>query len=532
MHLKPPPVEKGQAGLDEFRERAKLHELSLTSRMSRNFYRADLSKWQKLYSTLATKRDPGSNAATHFTSLALLCEDLLAQFGPEPPPKARARKALSLVRLEYPDFPDDVTHRLHFLEGPGARRLRAIELASHAAFLARQTSGNGRVLVSVGTRQDDVRLFERLVSMIGAGLFGNPVNTGFDAPRKIGQTTPDTPLERIWSDNNHARGYTWQARAMGDYFRGVDGKGIPQDLPDLEGSHAWDPDPRWQQILDLTEADRVTDAMELVDSIPGIEREALLDEVIYLKFLTGREVRADDVRLIARKYAAASRISGRMLDEFESFMGCLDRELQDDPPILSKLLRFRPDYGQGMIPVPPPASDWPGYRAHVAQFANSTAPPGRIFSVNIDVGFGEVENLLAGHMALAEDAFRRDRSIPEIGASGWVSELALLDLFRALWPNAKHQWRPWFLGRQSIDIYVPEVNLAVEYQGQQHFGPVELFGGEEGFENVQLRDERKRLLLKSNNVRLLEWRYDVSITREALVRKLTEMGISLPTDEP
>lgn len=49
---------------------------------------------------------------------------------------------------------------------------------------------------------------------------------------------------------------------------------------------------------------------------------------------------------------------------------------------------------------------------------------------------------------------------------------------------------------------------------------------------MQLRDERKRLLLKSNNVRLLEWRYDVSITREALVRKLTEMGIPLPTDEP
>ena len=92
------------------------------------------------------------------------------------------------------------------------------------------------------------------------------------------------------------------------------------------------------------------------------------------------------------------------------------------------------------------------------------------------------------------------------------------------WPNAKHRWRPWFLGRQSIDIYIPEINLAVEYQGQQHYEPVALFGGEEGFKNAQVRDERKRLLLEANSVRLLEWRDDARAGVRGLSRRVKHLG--------
>lgn len=145
-------------------------------------------------------------------------------------------------------------------------------------------------------------------------------------------------------------GYSWQARALGDQFRGVDGKGLAQDLPDVKGAPPWDPDHKWQKILCLTEANRLSEAMDLVDAILGRDREALLDEAIYLSFLTDREVRADDVRLIARKYAAASFISGRLLDEFDAFIAYFDQELQDDPPVLSGLTGFDPNYGQGMIP--------------------------------------------------------------------------------------------------------------------------------------------------------------------------------------
>ena len=63
VELKPPSPEEGDAGLQAFREAAKLHEDTLRSRMSREFYRKDLAKWQKLYATLAGKRAAGSATA-------------------------------------------------------------------------------------------------------------------------------------------------------------------------------------------------------------------------------------------------------------------------------------------------------------------------------------------------------------------------------------------------------------------------------------------------------------------------------------
>ena len=81
---------------------------------------------------------------------------------------------------------------------------------------------------------------------------------------------------------------------------------------------------------------------------------------------------------------------------------------------------------------------------------------------------------------------------------------------------------------QSVDIYVPELRLAVEYQGQQHYEPVALFGGEMGFQLARARDDKKHALLAANNVELLRWRYDVPITMGALADRIVEFGLSLP----
>ena len=91
MTLKPPPPKAGEAGLIAFREAVKLHESSLTNRWSREFHRMELARWQKLYTTLAAKRDSGSASANHFTNVASLCGDLLTEYGQEPPPKKRAK---------------------------------------------------------------------------------------------------------------------------------------------------------------------------------------------------------------------------------------------------------------------------------------------------------------------------------------------------------------------------------------------------------------------------------------------------------
>jgi hypothetical protein len=40
----------------------------------------------------------------------------------------------------------------------------------------------------------------------------------------------------------------------------------------------------------------------------------------------------------------------------------------------------------------------------------------------------------------------------------------------------------------SYDFFLPDFNLLIEYQGRQHFIPVERFGGEETFK-IQLEHD-------------------------------------------
>lgn len=47
------------------------------------------------------------------------------------------------------------------------------------------------------------------------------------------------------------------------------------------------------------------------------------------------------------------------------------------------------------------------------------------------------------------------------------------------------------LGRKKFDFYVPELNLLIEYDGEQHFRPIEFFGGEPALANTVARDEEK-----------------------------------------
>ena len=103
---------------------------------------------------------------------------------------------------------------------------------------------------------------------------------------------------------------------------------------------------------------------------------------------------------------------------------------------------------------------------------------------------------------------------------GWTSEAALFELVRSQFPDAVFQWSPHWLGRQSVDVYVALINVAIEYQGEQHYRPIARFGGEEGFRETKSRDVRKRELLTQQGVALVEWRFDIPIVGAELDRAL------------
>ncbi|GAA3776903.1 hypothetical protein GCM10022240_30460 [Microbacterium kribbense] len=87
-----------------------------------------------------------------------------------------------------------------------------------------------------------------------------------------------------------------------------------------------------------------------------------------------------------------------------------------------------------------------------------------------------------------------------------MSEVALLHLVRAAFPGWEvvHQGRPAWLRPQSIDIYIPDARVGIEYQGEQHSKPVERFGGPAAFKRQIERDERKRSLCQQNQCALIE----------------------------
>lgn len=60
---------------------------------------------------------------------------------------------------------------------------------------------------------------------------------------------------------------------------------------------------------------------------------------------------------------------------------------------------------------------------------------------------------------------------------------------------------PW-LGLKSLDIFIPDYNIAIEYQGSQHFRPNDFFGGDEGYKSTVKRDKEKYDLCKLNGVKL------------------------------
>ncbi len=81
-------------------------------------------------------------------------------------------------------------------------------------------------------------------------------------------------------------------------------------------------------------------------------------------------------------------------------------------------------------------------------------------------------------------------------------------------------YRPQWLGGLELDIFIPGLRLAIEYQGVQHFQPVAWWGGEAALLRRKECDRRKARLCRSNSVRLVCFAHEESITEEHVARRL------------
>ena len=66
-----------------------------------------------------------------------------------------------------------------------------------------------------------------------------------------------------------------------------------------------------------------------------------------------------------------------------------------------------------------------------------------------------------------------------------------------------YQKRFDWLGLQSLDFYLPDYNVGIECQGEQHFFPIKHFGDDKSFKKTLERDKRKKALCEKYGVKLL-----------------------------
>ena len=161
-----------------------------------------------------------------------------------------------------------------------------------------------------------------------------------------------------------------------------------------------------------------------------------------------------------------------------------------------------------------PPDGW--WRDGSAWAAGGQVAPGR----DAEEWFDERDQ--AEFFAEMEARYRAEMGLPARG-EGWVSEIHLVRCVEAALPDVEivRQARPpWLGGGQSLDILIPSLEVAIEYQGEQHYVALEHWGGEAGLAGRRDLDERKRDACLRAGVRLVEWRYDEPVTVAAVRARL------------
>jgi hypothetical protein len=120
------------------------------------------------------------------------------------------------------------------------------------------------------------------------------------------------------------------------------------------------------------------------------------------------------------------------------------------------------------------------------------------------------------HRTAMEEAARRFQT------SKWKTEALLYAIVKELFANSTvlREFSPDYLEGLRIDIFVKEINLAIEYQGEQHFTPIEAFGGQEALTQVTLRDRKKKEICQQRGINILYFTCNETVTYPNVQRRL------------
>lgn len=91
--------------------------------------------------------------------------------------------------------------------------------------------------------------------------------------------------------------------------------------------------------------------------------------------------------------------------------------------------------------------------------------------------------------------------------------------------QANNKILPW-IGKQSLDFYIPSKNVAIECQGKQHFKPIDYFGGENEYNKIIKRDLNKKKICLEHGIKILyfsdiKYNDDIFIEENELLKEIS-----------
>lgn len=110
-----------------------------------------------------------------------------------------------------------------------------------------------------------------------------------------------------------------------------------------------------------------------------------------------------------------------------------------------------------------------------------------------------------------------DKYQAAISEKRWLNEELLATVIESFFGKdcVQRHAQPLWLTPQHLDIYLPSINLAIEYMGLQHYEPVDFFGGADGLRQTQERDERKRKKCEHMGVTLIYVTHEEDVGKRA-----------------
>jgi hypothetical protein len=122
-----------------------------------------------------------------------------------------------------------------------------------------------------------------------------------------------------------------------------------------------------------------------------------------------------------------------------------------------------------------------------------------------------------------ENELRDKFGYPKVGQQ-WVTETTLYKIITMLFPDfvVIHHYRGSELHGLELDIWLPEIKVGIEYQGEQHYQVIEHWGRKAGLEKRLVNDRKKKKLCKELGYHLIEFKYTEELTEKLVKKKVSK----------